>query len=221
MISPSERPGEPCRTAQRHQYSRRSWGPGQPYPPSCSARKQPAQNGLSAAWIPLSNWLPLERRFGDRRRVATIPPITRRNSQCVALDVRYPPDCVSGRRCGSGRDGSAPGRSVERSRRAGSHIRCRPLEVCELTCCTRHCGRLPSMSALTVAAFSTSPPRTARAMQRSCAVFFGLVASSCSGRRFGLQGCAMTSARTSLGHVLRLADRANAAGGDSQRHPHA
>jgi len=58
--------------------------------------------------------------------------------------VPNPPDCVSGRRCGSGRDGGEPGRSVERSRWAGSHIRCRPCAwlrtICLLAGASPWCG---------------------------------------------------------------------------------
>jgi hypothetical protein len=37
--------------------------------------------------------------IGDRRRGATILPVTRRNLHCVSLDVRYPPNCT--RTCAS------------------------------------------------------------------------------------------------------------------------
>jgi hypothetical protein len=40
--------------------------------------------------------------IGDRRRGATISPVTRRNLHCVALDVRYPPFCTADESCLAG-----------------------------------------------------------------------------------------------------------------------
>jgi hypothetical protein len=54
-------------------------------------RRAPYRNG----WSALGDALPRPRRcahlVGDRRRGATILPVTRRNLRCMAPDVRYPP----------------------------------------------------------------------------------------------------------------------------------